>query len=80
MPVKEAALEAARQRFRAILMTSLTFVFGVFPLVVSKGAGAASRHSVGVGVMGGMIFATFFGVFFVPLFYKILDRKKKDPS
>ncbi len=78
MSVKKAALEAARERFRAILMTSLTFVFGVLPLVLSKGAGAASRHSVGVGVMGGMIFATFFGVFFVPFFYKILDRKKDD--
>jgi multidrug efflux pump subunit AcrB len=76
MSVKEAALEGARQRFRAIIMTSLTFVFGVLPLAISKGAGAASRHSVGVGVMGGMIFATFFGVFFVPFFYKILDRKK----
>jgi multidrug efflux pump len=77
MPVKQAALEAARERFRAIMMTSLTFVFGVLPLVISRGAGAASRHSVGVGVMGGMIFATFFGVFFVPFFYKILDRKKQ---
>ncbi len=80
MSVKEAALEGARQRFRAILMTSLTFVFGVLPLAISKGAGAASRHSVGVGVMGGMIFATFFGVFFVPFFYKILDRKKVKPD
>lgn len=77
METKEAALQGARQRFRAILMTSLTFVFGVLPLVISKGAGAASRHSVGTGVMGGMILATFFGVFFVPFFYKILDRKKK---
>ena len=78
MSVRQAALEAARQRFRAILMTSLTFVFGVLPLVLSTGAGAASRHSVGVGVMGGMIFATFFGILFVPFFYKILDRKKED--
>jgi len=76
MSVQEAALEAARERFRAILMTSLTFVFGVVPLVLSRGAGAASRHSVGTGVMGGMIFATFFGIFFVPFFYKILDSKK----
>ncbi|MBM3197929.1 MAG: efflux RND transporter permease subunit [Chlamydiae bacterium] len=75
--VREAALEGARQRFRAIIMTSLTFVFGVLPLVLSKGAGAASRVSVGVGVMGGMILATFFGIFFVPLFYKLLDRKKE---
>jgi len=79
MGVREAALEGAKQRFRAILMTSLTFVFGVLPLVISKGAGAASRHSVGTGVMGGMILATFFGIFFVPLFYKILDRKKQEP-
>ena len=80
MPVKEAALEGARQRFRAILMTSLTFVFGMLPLVISKGAGAASRHSVGTGVMGGMIVATFLGVLFVPFFYKILERKKEGES
>lgn len=78
MGAKEAALQGARQRFRAILMTSLTFIFGVLPLVISTGAGASSRHSVGTGVMGGMILATFFGVFFVPFFYKILDKKKGD--
>lgn len=75
LAVREAALEGARQRFRAIIMTSLTFIFGVFPLVISSGAGAASRHSVGTGVMGGMLFATLFGIFFIPFFYKILDRK-----
>jgi multidrug efflux pump subunit AcrB len=80
MGIREAALEAAGQRFRAIMMTSLTFILGVLPLVVSRGAGAASRHSVGVGVMGGMIFATFFGIFFVPVFYKMLERKKGDRS
>jgi hydrophobe/amphiphile efflux-1 (HAE1) family protein len=72
---KEAALEGARQRFRAIMMTSLTFVFGVLPLVISSGAGAASRHSVGTGVMGGMIFATFFGIFFIPLFYYLFEKR-----
>jgi hydrophobe/amphiphile efflux-1 (HAE1) family protein len=77
MSVREAALEGARQRFRAIIMTSLTFIVGVLPLVISTGAGAASRHSVGTGVMGGMIVATFFGVFFVPCFYKLMDRKKE---
>ncbi len=77
LSVREAAIEAAKQRFRAILMTSLTFIFGVLPLVTSTGAGAASRHSVGTGVMGGMILATFFGIFFVPFFYKLLDRKKE---
>ena len=70
----DAALEAARLRFRAILMTSLTFIFGVVPLVTSTGAGAASRHSVGTGVMGGMIAATFFAIFFVPLFYRLLGK------
>jgi multidrug efflux pump subunit AcrB len=75
LSARNAALEGARQRFRAILMTSLTFIFGVFPLVISSGAGAASRQSVGTGVMGGMLFATLFGIFFIPFFYKILDRK-----
>ena len=75
LSARDAALEGARQRFRAILMTSLTFIFGVFPLVISSGAGSASRHSVGTGVMGGMIFATLFGIFFIPFFYRLLDRK-----
>lgn len=69
----EAALEAARIRFRAILMTSLTFIFGVFPLVISTGAGAASRHAVGTGVLGGMIAATGLAIFFVPLFYVLIQ-------
>lgn len=74
MPIVDAALEAARLRFRAILMTSLTFIFGVIPLVLSSGAGANSRHSVGTGVLGGMISATFFAVFFVPFFYRIIEE------
>lgn len=69
----EAALEAGKSRLRAILMTSLTFILGVVPLLVASGAGAASRHSVGTGVMGGMITATFLAVFFVPFFYKLLE-------
>jgi len=77
MSLMEAALEAANMRFRAIIMTSLTFIFGVIPLVVSKGAGAASRHSVGVGVMGGMIFATTLALFFVPLFFRLLYKVKR---
>ncbi|PJD95268.1 MAG: hydrophobe/amphiphile efflux-1 family RND transporter [Parachlamydia sp.] len=72
MSVIEAALHAAKLRFRAILMTSLTFIFGVIPLVISTGAGAASRHSVGTGVMGGMISATLLAIFFVPLFFKLI--------
>jgi hydrophobe/amphiphile efflux-1 (HAE1) family protein len=79
MPLLQAAVEAAKLRFRAILMTSLTFIFGVIPLVLSTGAGAASRISVGMGVLGGMISATFLAIFFVPLFYKLIgafsDRK-----
>ncbi|WP_300417430.1 multidrug efflux RND transporter permease subunit [uncultured Pseudoalteromonas sp.] len=62
-----AALEAARLRFRPIIMTSLAFILGVVPLVLSTGAGAGARHSVGTGVMGGMMAATFLAVFFVPL-------------
>jgi hydrophobe/amphiphile efflux-1 (HAE1) family protein len=78
--VREAVLEAAKQRFRAIIMTSLTFIFGVLPLVISSGAGAASRHSVGTGVMGGMILATTLGIFFIPLFYSMLDRRKNSSA
>lgn len=77
----EAAVEAGRLRFRAILMTSLTFIFGVVPLVLSTGAGANSRQSVGMGVLGGMIAATFLAIFFVPLFFTLIEelthREKK---
>ena len=77
----EATLEAARQRLRPILMTSLAFILGMVPLVIANGAGAASRHAVGTGVMGGMITATAFGIFFTPVFYyaarKWLSHKRK---
>ncbi|SDH05891.1 efflux RND transporter permease subunit [Bosea robiniae] len=65
----EATLEAARQRLRPILMTSLAFVLGVTPLAVATGAGSGSQNAIGIGVMGGMIAATVLGVFFVPLLY-----------
>ncbi|RYE31604.1 MAG: efflux RND transporter permease subunit [Hyphomicrobiales bacterium] len=65
----EATLEAARQRLRPILMTSLAFVLGVTPLAVATGAGSGSQNAIGIGVMGGMIAATVIGVFFVPLLY-----------
>ena len=75
-----AALEAARLRFRPILMTSLAFILGVSPLVFSSGAGAGARHSVGTGVMGGMLAATFLAIFFVPLFYKLItDWTVREP-
>jgi len=67
-----AALEAARLRFRPILMTSLAFILGVLPLALSTGAGAGARHSVGTGVLGGMLAATFLAIFFIPLFFKLM--------
>lgn len=73
MPIREAVLEAARLRFRPILMTSMAFILGVMPLAFSTGAGAGARQSVGTGVMGGMLAATFLAIFFVPLFFKLLD-------
>ncbi|MBO0613491.1 efflux RND transporter permease subunit [Thiothrix fructosivorans] len=76
----EATLEAVRIRLRPILMTSLAFILGVLPLVISTGAGSGSQHSVGTGVMGGMIAATVLGIFFVPVFFvvvhKIVSRAK----
>jgi multidrug efflux pump len=71
-----AALEAARLRFRPIIMTSLAFILGVAPLALSSGAGAGARHSVGTGIMGGMIAATFLAIFFVPLFFYWLTERK----
>ena len=74
-----SAIEAARLRFRPILMTSLAFILGVLPLAISTGAGAGARHSVGTGVMGGMIAATLLAVFHVPLFFKVLyDRRIRE--
>jgi HAE1 family hydrophobic/amphiphilic exporter-1/multidrug efflux pump len=69
MPIQQAAREAARLRFRAIIMTSMAFVGGVLPLAIATGAGAASRQSIGTGVLGGMLAATFLAIFFVPLFF-----------
>jgi multidrug efflux pump len=75
-----AAIEAARLRFRPIVMTSLAFILGVVPLAFSTGAGAGARVSAGTGVMGGMLAATFLAVFFVPLFFKVItDRKLREP-
>lgn len=75
MPVAEAALEAARLRFRPIVMTSMAFVLGIVPLVFATGAGAAARQSMGTGVFGGMILATFIATIFIPLFFTWLSRK-----
>ncbi|MCQ4281134.1 multidrug efflux RND transporter permease subunit [Pseudomonas stutzeri] len=79
----DAVMNAVRLRFRPILMTSLTFILGMLPLVLSTGAGAAGRVAVGTGVMGGMIVATLLGLFYIPLFYLSVRRwltKRRPPS
>jgi multidrug efflux pump len=72
--LREATVDAARLRLRPILMTSLAFILGVFPLFISSGAGANSRHAIGTGVIGGMFFATFLGVLLIPVFYVVVRR------
>ncbi|MDQ2102450.1 efflux RND transporter permease subunit [Azospirillum isscasi] len=74
MELKEAAIEACRQRLRPIIMTSLAFVLGVLPLATSSGAGSESQNAIGVGVMGGMISATVLAVLFVPVFFVAVYR------
>ena len=73
----EAALHAARLRFRPIIMTSLAFVLGVMPLMIATGAGAAARRSMGTGVVGGMLAATFIATLFIPLFFVVMARRRK---
>jgi multidrug efflux pump subunit AcrB len=72
----DAAIEAARLRFRPIVMTSLAFMLGVAPLAVSTGAGSAARRSMGTGVFGGMLIATFIATVFVPLFFTLVARRR----
>jgi multidrug efflux pump subunit AcrB len=72
MSIYDAAIEGARLRFRPIIMTSLALIFGVLPLAISSGAGAASRHSLGTSVIGGMLAATFIATLFIPLFFKYI--------
>jgi len=71
----EATLDAVRMRLRPILMTSLAFILGVMPLVISSGAGSGSQNAVGTGVMGGMITATLLAIFFVPVFFVVVRRR-----
>jgi hydrophobe/amphiphile efflux-1 (HAE1) family protein len=75
-PAAAAAIAAAKLRFRPIIMTSLAFILGVLPLAISHGAGAGARTSVGTGVIGGMLGATFLAIFFVPLFYKLIVTRR----
>jgi len=75
MGVREAALLAAKQRFRPIVMTSLAFILGVVPLAISIGAGANARHAIGTGVVGGLSVATLVGTFFIPSFFQWVSRR-----
>jgi multidrug efflux pump len=72
--LRAAVVEAGRLRMRPILMTSFAFILGVLPLAISSGAGANARHAIGTGVIGGMLFATFFGLLLVPIFYVAIRR------
>jgi len=74
MTARAAALEAARLRLRPILMTSIAFIAGVFPLAVASGAGAGSQNDIGTGVIGGMLTATILAIFFVPVFFQLVNR------
>ena len=76
LSIRESALQAARLRFRAVMMTNIAFILGLLPLVFASGAGAASRHSIGVTVIGGMIAVAFIGTFLVPAFYVMVEEFK----
>ncbi len=76
--LREATIEAARLRFRPILMTSFAFIMGVVPMAISTGAGANSRHAIGTGVIGGMLFATFLGLLLIPVFFIVVRRMLGD--
>jgi multidrug efflux pump len=81
--LRDAVVEAARLRFRPILMTSFAFIMGVTPLALSSGAGANARHALGTGVIGGMLFATFLGLLLIPVFFitvrRVLGDKMDEP-
>ena len=70
--LREAVLEAARQRLRPIIMTSLAFMFGVLPLAIASGAGSGAQNAVGTGVIGGMLAATFLAIVYVPVFFVLI--------
>ncbi|PZX17797.1 HAE1 family hydrophobic/amphiphilic exporter-1/multidrug efflux pump [Palleronia aestuarii] len=74
MPITEAAIMGAQQRFRAVMMTALAFVFGLLPLVLASGAGAAARNAIGTAALGGMLAATLLGIMIIPALYAILER------
>ena len=71
-----SSIQAAKLRFRAVMMTNIAFILGLLPLVFASGAGAASRHSVGITVLGGMVAVAFIGTFLVPAYYVIIEKSK----
>ena len=71
---RDAAMEAARLRLRPILMTSIAFIAGVIPLATATGAGAHSQNDIGTGVIGGMLSATVLAIFFVPVFFQLINK------
>jgi len=77
LPLIEAVIEAAKLRFRPIVMTSLAFIFGTLPLAMSSGAGSNSRHIIGTTVVGGMVSATVIGILFIPLFFYLVVRVRQ---
>ena len=79
MGIVEAALESAKVRLRPIIMTSMAFILGVLPLALSSGAGSGSQNALGIGVIGGMLTATFLATFLIPLFYVIVASRAKAP-
>jgi multidrug efflux pump len=84
MELIEATMQAVRDRLRPIIMTSLAFGMGVLPLALASGAGSGAQHAIGTGVLGGMIFGAFLGIFFIPLFFvvvqRLFGRKRKQPE
>jgi multidrug efflux pump len=79
MKALDAAIEAAKMRLRPILMTSLAFLLGVLPLAIASGAGSASQNSIGTGVIGGTLAATFLATFMIPMFFVVvLDKLTKE--
>ena len=73
----DSAVNGANLRYRAVLMTAWSFIFGVYPLVVASGAGAGSRRAIGIPTFSGMLFATFVGLFFVPALYAVCQRARE---
>src|SRR5262249_44589412 len=75
--ILDSAVEGARLRFRPVIMTSFAFILGLLPLVIAEGAGAASRRAVGSPVFGGMIAAAVFGIFVIPMLYRVFQRMRE---